>query len=218
MALTHYEVLGVDQDATRAEITSAFRAQMRALHADAGGDDELAKNVSSAYNVLSNASRRAAYDRPLSPRQSSSPGPNTAPSSPRRPAGATRDRVFTTDQSGPGFSMMSASPAAWCWHVPGGVDDESAGAAGADSRSAVRTVVTILAFVAWVGAGAVAASTLGLLAMGQDSARGTLRLDHHGEAALSWSNRWQWHLYRSQRRVGPLLRRLLGGRQYNPPT
>lgn len=162
MALTHYEVLGVDQDATRAEITSAFRAQMRTLHADAGGDDELAKNVSSAYNVLSNASRRAAYDRTLSQWQSSSPGPNTAPSSPRRPTGATRDRVFTADQSSPAFSMMSANPAAWSWHVPGGVDENAAETAGAGSRSAVLTVVTILAFVVWVGAGAVAASTLGL--------------------------------------------------------
>src|SRR5699024_11845402 len=63
MAITHYEALGVDPDATRAEITAAFRAQMRALHADAGGDDELAKSLSSAYNVLANATKRAAYDR-----------------------------------------------------------------------------------------------------------------------------------------------------------
>lgn len=60
--------------------------------------------------------------------------------------------------------------------------------------------------------------TFAVLAMGQDSGRGTLRLDSSGEATLSWSNRWQSHLYRSQRRVGPLLRRLLGARQYNPPT
>lgn len=162
MALTHYEVLGVDQNATRAEIISAFRAQMRALHADAGGDDELAKNVSSAYNVLSNESKRAAYDRTLSQRQPSRPGPPTAPSNPRQPAGATRDRVFTADQGSPAFSMMSADPAAWSWHVPAGDDQDAAESAGTGSRSAVRTVVTILAFVAWAGAGAAAASTLGL--------------------------------------------------------
>ncbi|MDN6387978.1 MAG: J domain-containing protein, partial [Corynebacterium sp.] len=63
VALTHYETLGVPRDASRADITAAFRSQMRALHGDAGGDDELAKHVSSAYNVLSNASRRATYDR-----------------------------------------------------------------------------------------------------------------------------------------------------------
>ena len=60
--------------------------------------------------------------------------------------------------------------------------------------------------------------TFAVLSMGRDSGRGTLRLDSSGEAELSWSNRWQSHLYRSQRRVGPLISRLLGARQYNPPT
>ena len=162
MALTHYEVLGVGQDATRSEITSAFRAQMRALHADAGGDDELAKNVSSAYNVLSNATKRAAYDRTLSPQQPSSARPDATPSSPRRSSGATRDRVFTAAQASPQFSMMSADPAAWSWHTPAGDDDDSGNPSGTRSRSAVRTVVSILAFIAWAGAGAAAGFTLGL--------------------------------------------------------
>lgn len=60
--------------------------------------------------------------------------------------------------------------------------------------------------------------TFAVLAMGRDSGRGTLRLDSSGETVLSWNNRWQSHLYRSQRRVGPLISRLLGARQYNPPT
>ncbi|NDK32778.1 GMC oxidoreductase [Nesterenkonia haasae] len=60
--------------------------------------------------------------------------------------------------------------------------------------------------------------TFALLAMGQDSARGTLRLDAKGQAVLTWANRWQRHLYRSQRRVGPLVAKLLGARQYNPIT
>lgn len=162
MALTYYEVLGVDQDATRAEITSAFRAQIRALHADAGGDDELAKHVSSAYNVLSNATKRAAYDRTLPPQQPTSPQPDATPSSPRRSGGATRDRVFTAAQGSPAFSMMSAGPAAWSWHTSAEDDDKSYGPSGTRPRSAVRTVVTILAFVAWVVAGAAVAFTLGL--------------------------------------------------------
>lgn len=162
MALTHYEVLGVDQDATRSEITSAFRAQMRALHADAGGDDELAKHVSSAYNVLSNATKRATYDRTLSPQQSTSPQPAAAPSSPRRSDGAARDRVFTSAQGSPAFSMMSADPAAWSWHTPADDEDSSDSRSGTKSRSAVRIVVTILAFIAWAGAGTAATFTLGL--------------------------------------------------------
>ena len=166
MAITHYETLGVGQDATRAEITAAFRAQMRALHADAGGDDELAKNVSSAYNVLSNATKRAAYDRTLDQQPTSSPDPGPAsPASESRPTARTeRDRVFTPDQGrrSPAFSMLSVHPAVWAWHVAAESEDDAAETAGTGSRSVVRTVMTVLSFLAWAGAGAAAASTLGL--------------------------------------------------------
>lgn len=57
-----------------------------------------------------------------------------------------------------------------------------------------------------------------ILAMGHDSSEGTLRLDRSGEVVLSWRNRWQSHLYRSQRRVGPLLARLLDARLHHPIT
>ena len=187
MAITHYEALGVAQDATRAEITSAFRTQMRALHADAGGDDELAKSVSSAYNVLSNATKRAAYDRTLSQRQSSSPEPATSNSDPRPAAGAARDRVFTADQSGPAFSMMSADPAAWSWHVAAEADEDAAKPTGASSRAAVRTVLTVLSFLAWIAAGAAAASTLGLPLARIDALSTPMALLAGLGAHLTWS-------------------------------
>lgn len=57
-----------------------------------------------------------------------------------------------------------------------------------------------------------------VLAMGHDSGEGTLRLDRSGEVVLSWRNRWQTRLYRSQQRVGPLLASLLGARLYHPIT
>lgn len=57
-----------------------------------------------------------------------------------------------------------------------------------------------------------------VLAMGHDSGNGTLRLNRFGSVTLDWRNRWQSHLYRSQRRIGPLLERLLGARLYNPFT
>src|SRR5699024_9937244 len=113
MMITHYEALGVAQDATRAEITSAFRTQMRALHADAGGDDELAKQLSAAYNVWSNATKRAAYDRTLDQHQPSRRGPAPHPNSTRATrssAGPARDRVFTAQQDGLAFSMMDVDP------------------------------------------------------------------------------------------------------------
>ena len=60
--------------------------------------------------------------------------------------------------------------------------------------------------------------TFAVLAMGRDSGNGTLRLDPSGRATLSWRNRWQSHLYRSQTRVGPLLATLLDARLANPFT
>lgn len=100
MPVTHYETLGVPQNASKAEITSAFRTQMRALHGDAGGDDELAKHVSSAYNVLSNASRRAAYDRTLAPQSAPPPRTSTTP----------RRRVFHPVHEPRTASMLDVDP------------------------------------------------------------------------------------------------------------
>ncbi|PSK99985.1 cholesterol oxidase [Murinocardiopsis flavida] len=61
-------------------------------------------------------------------------------------------------------------------------------------------------------------SVFTVLAMGTDSGNGTLRLDRSGKATLSWRNRWQAHLYRSQLRVGPLIARFLDARLYSPFT
>ncbi|MFI8777258.1 J domain-containing protein [Brachybacterium paraconglomeratum] len=150
MALTHYETLGVPRNASKAEITSAFRTQMRALHGDAGGDDELAKHVSSAYNVLSNAARRAAYDRTLTP--SPPPPPDSAP--PWR-------RVFHTEQEPHAASMLDVDPTRWDWYTPPEERIDGADAKG-ESRRPFRMALLATAFIAWVLAGAAAATTLGL--------------------------------------------------------
>src|SRR5699024_5317173 len=151
MAITHYETLGVTEDATQAEITSAFRTQMRALHADAGGDDELAKQVSAAYNVLSNATKRAAYDRTLDQHQPSHRGPAPHPNptrASRSSAGPARDRVFTAPQDGPAFSTMDVDPSGWDWYVPADNEDAGVERSAASGRSALRTVLTVLSFLA----------------------------------------------------------------------
>lgn len=153
MALTHYDTLGVPRDASRAEITAAFRTQMRALHGDAGGDDELAKHVSSAYNVLSNASRRATYDRTLAPR---TPGAASEP-----PPTAARRHVFHPEHGTRATSMLDVDPSQWDWYVPA---EESTARAKvkAPRHRHVRTILLVVAFVAWAAAGVAAATTLGL--------------------------------------------------------
>jgi len=62
----YYEVLGVTPDASKAEITKAYRRLARQLHPDRNPDDstteERFKAVGAAYEVLGDAERRAAYD------------------------------------------------------------------------------------------------------------------------------------------------------------
>jgi molecular chaperone DnaJ len=63
----YYRILGVDQKAEQAEIAKAYRRLARELHPDANPNDPEAetrfKEVSEAYSVLSNAEKRAEYDK-----------------------------------------------------------------------------------------------------------------------------------------------------------
>ena len=63
----YYEVLGVSRDATDQELKSAYRKQALKHHPDRNPGDhaseEKFKEASEAYQVLSDAEKRAAYDR-----------------------------------------------------------------------------------------------------------------------------------------------------------
>ena len=67
MPRDHYEVLGVDKDATAAEVKSAYRRLARQHHPDANNGDQVAeaefKAVAASYKVLSDPEARQAYDR-----------------------------------------------------------------------------------------------------------------------------------------------------------
>ncbi len=67
MPRDYYEVLGVQRDANDAEIKKAFRRLARELHPDVNSHDpdaeEKFKEAAEAYEVLSDADRRATYDR-----------------------------------------------------------------------------------------------------------------------------------------------------------
>jgi molecular chaperone DnaJ len=62
----HYEVLGVNREASAEEIRAAYRAAAMRWHPDRNQGDEHAevqfKRIAEAYGVLSNSNRRAAYD------------------------------------------------------------------------------------------------------------------------------------------------------------
>lgn len=62
---TYYEVLGVDNKASTDDIKKAFKKLARKHHPDTGGNEDLFKEVSEAYEVLSDTAKRDEYDKML---------------------------------------------------------------------------------------------------------------------------------------------------------
>lgn len=70
--MNHYEVLGVSQTATDAEIKSAFRKKAKQYHPDVNQGDAASeakfKQVNEAYEILKDSQKRAHYDYTLTPK------------------------------------------------------------------------------------------------------------------------------------------------------
>lgn len=62
---TFYDVLGVQKNASDQEIKKAFRKLAQKYHPDAGGDEAKFKEISEAYETLSDPKKRKEYDQML---------------------------------------------------------------------------------------------------------------------------------------------------------
>ena len=60
---THYEVLGLSEDATQDEVHGAYRRLVKQVHPDRGGSDALFRQVQEAHDTLGDPVKRADYDR-----------------------------------------------------------------------------------------------------------------------------------------------------------
>ena len=123
----YYAALGVPKDADAAEIKRAYRKLARDLHPDtnAGGEDRF-KEVSEAYDVLSDPEQRHRYD-------AFGPQFRQVPEGVDPEAWAATQRAGSTRRAGAGAGRGRASPGGYTWTTTGGDDDEVfAGFGGVD--------------------------------------------------------------------------------------
>lgn len=60
----YYQILGVNKDASDAELKKAYRTLAMQHHPDRGGDAEQFQKLNDAYSTLSDPQKRAEYDNP----------------------------------------------------------------------------------------------------------------------------------------------------------
>lgn len=58
----YYDILGVEENATQEDIKKAYRKLAKENHPDKGGDEELFKKISVAYDTIGDEDKRSQYD------------------------------------------------------------------------------------------------------------------------------------------------------------
>lgn len=92
---THYDVLGAPHTSSTTELKRAYRRALRTSHPDVGGSAESFRRVQSAWAVLSDAARRAEYDRLHLPQASARPTASAPPKASAPPTASAPPRTET---------------------------------------------------------------------------------------------------------------------------
>lgn len=88
-------VLGVDPQATAAEVTAAYRRRARVVHPDSGGTAAAFRHLQAAYEAVRDEDRRSGHDADLKASSSSPADGGQKAGHARRPPGpSSRDRAF----------------------------------------------------------------------------------------------------------------------------
>ncbi len=134
----YYKVLGVPKSASAEEIRKAYRKLARETHPDANPGDPQAeerfKGISEAYGVLSDAKKRAEYDRIRELVGAGGPGGL---------GGFGAGRGFRTTTAGPGAAGFDLNDLLSSIFGSGGGPRPGGGAAGPQRGSDVETDVTL---------------------------------------------------------------------------
>ena len=131
---THYEILGVAQTASEAELRAAYRRLLRQAHPDMGGSSAILDLVNEAYDALKDPVKRSQYDATLRQGTSTAESDSTAPRQPPRtsqphepppapPFGRFENRPSTTRAR----TIYTGVPRSRSGRVPQWVVDEALG-------------------------------------------------------------------------------------------
>ena len=89
--MDYYNVLGVDKSASDSEIKKAYRKKAKEYHPDKNGDPEKFKEVSEAYDVLGDKTKKQNYDQFGDPKGSPFGGRNPFGGNGGNPFGGSGD-------------------------------------------------------------------------------------------------------------------------------
>ncbi|CAG9322272.1 unnamed protein product [Blepharisma stoltei] len=104
-----YDLLGIARTASQEEVKKGYRKSCLVHHPDKGGDPEMFKDISKAFETLSDPRKRALYDQQLD-RTNSSDGANPQPRSDKRQATKKQKTQPGPPQSESGPSEIPQNP------------------------------------------------------------------------------------------------------------